>query len=565
MATIPASAIVSVTPSVISAGGTAQDLIGLMLTATPRIPVGSVQSFATAASVSTTFGPTSPEVALATVYFNGFDNSNKKPGAMLFAQYPWIAPVSAWLRGGSGLTLAQVKALSGSLSMVIDGGTVTASSIVLTGATSYSGAAALIQTALGITGPVAANVTGSITTTVLTVTAVASGTLAVGNVLSGTGMTAGTSIVNQLTGTTGGIGTYTVSASQAFTSGAIVATALAVLYDSLSAAFWIYSGSTGLTSTMAYATGTLAASLLLTQATSAVLSQGAAIAAPGAFMAALVTQTTNWASFMTVFEPVIADKVLFASWANSTTYNFVYAMWDTNQAPTVQGDTSSAGYLIGVAGYSGTVPIYQDINVAAFLLGAIASLDFTQINGRATMKFRAQAGITPTVTNQQIAANLTANGYNYYGAWATANNGFSFFSEGTISGIFKWIDSFVNEIWMNNQFQLALMVLLTSVRSIPYNQAGYTQISEACAPVARQAVTFGAIRAGVTLSASQIAQVNANAGKKIDDTLSQRGWYIMVLDALPQVRAARGSPPMTFWYMDGGSIHKMALASIEVQ
>lgn len=63
-----------------------------------------------------------------------------------------------------------------------------------------------------------ASVTGSIATTTLTVSAVASGSLLPGMTISGTGVTAGTYIVVQLTGTPGGVGTYTVSASQTVAS-----------------------------------------------------------------------------------------------------------------------------------------------------------------------------------------------------------------------------------------------------------------------------------------------------------------------------------------------------------
>lgn len=66
-------------------------------------------------------------------------------------------------------------------------------------------------------------VTGSITTTTLTVTAVTSGSLAVGQVLSGTNVTAGTTITALGSGT-GGAGTYTVSTSQTAASGTITAT-----------------------------------------------------------------------------------------------------------------------------------------------------------------------------------------------------------------------------------------------------------------------------------------------------------------------------------------------------
>lgn len=68
-----------------------------------------------------------------------------------------------------------------------------------------------------------ATVTGSIDTTVLTVTAVSSGTLAVGQTISGTGVTAGTTITAFLSGA-GGTGTYTVSASQTVSSTTVTAT-----------------------------------------------------------------------------------------------------------------------------------------------------------------------------------------------------------------------------------------------------------------------------------------------------------------------------------------------------
>lgn len=65
--------------------------------------------------------------------------------------------------------------------------------------------------------------TGAIAGTTLTVSAVASGTLAVGQVISGAGVTAGTTITASGTGT-GGTGTYTVSASQTVSSESMTST-----------------------------------------------------------------------------------------------------------------------------------------------------------------------------------------------------------------------------------------------------------------------------------------------------------------------------------------------------
>jgi hypothetical protein len=62
-----------------------------------------------------------------------------------------------------------------------------------------------------------ATFTASIAMTTMTVSAVASGTILIGHTISGTGVTTAT-ITAQLTGTTGGVGTYTISVSQTVAS-----------------------------------------------------------------------------------------------------------------------------------------------------------------------------------------------------------------------------------------------------------------------------------------------------------------------------------------------------------
>ena len=76
---------------------------------------------------------------------------------------------------------------------------------------------------------VAASVTGSIAGNTMTVTAVGAGVLAAGQSLGGAGVSTGQAIVAQLTGTPGGVGTYSVVnaqtlASQTITGGAAVET-----------------------------------------------------------------------------------------------------------------------------------------------------------------------------------------------------------------------------------------------------------------------------------------------------------------------------------------------------
>jgi len=65
--------------------------------------------------------------------------------------------------------------------------------------------------------------TGSITGTTMTVTAVASGKIRPGHTITGTTVALGTTVVSQVSGTTNGIGDYTVSISQTVTSRALTA------------------------------------------------------------------------------------------------------------------------------------------------------------------------------------------------------------------------------------------------------------------------------------------------------------------------------------------------------
>lgn len=82
--------------------------------------------------------------------------------------------------------------------------------------------AQLISVQIGTSNAPAATVTGSIAATTFTVTAVASGTLAVGQYLSGANVAAGTYITALGTGA-GGTGTYTVSVSQTAASATVKA------------------------------------------------------------------------------------------------------------------------------------------------------------------------------------------------------------------------------------------------------------------------------------------------------------------------------------------------------
>lgn len=503
---IPASALVAVSPGVLSAGGNPLALNAVFLTSDPSIPVGTVQAFASAQAVANWFGSQAPETLLANIYFAGTDISTKIPGVLYFAQYN-TAAVAGYLRGATlGLSLAQLQALAGTITLSIDGVSTVSGAINLSAATSFSNAAALIQTALQAGTP---NNTATVT------------------------------------------------------------------FDALRGAFVVTSPTTGAASAISVATvDSLTTGLKLTSAAGAVTSAGAVTAVPATLMNAIAGAQQNWAVFTYVTEPDLTHKEAFAAWVQTTNKRYAMAGWDTDSSPTTNPNaTGSFGNIVAVAEMDGIEVIY-DISatfgqvpgsIAAFFCAYAASVDQLATNGNTTAAFRGQAGLVPQVLDITTYNNLKANGYNSYCSFATPTQPFQEYQPGSISGEFLWANAYLNQIYLNSQLQQAGMNLLKQMPALPYAARGQALIRSAFSDPINAGLNFGSIVAGVALSAAQVAEVNNAAGVNIASTLQQTGWYLQILTAAPNVRTGRGSPPMTFWYTDGGSIQSLDLASIDVQ
>jgi hypothetical protein len=345
-----------------------------------------------------------------------------------------------------------------------------------------------------------------------------------------------------------------------------VSSTATVVYDSQLNTFVITSPTTGVASTITVGSGSISTGLKLTLAAGAVLSQGANAAVAATFMAAIVAATQNWATFATVFEPNTAGKLAFAAWTNTTEDRYAYVAWDSDVTVPAGTAPSSFGAQVAVLDYDGTIPIYDTTgNIAAFFCGAVASIDFTQRQGRITFAYKGQAGLVPDVTSAVAYQNVLANSYNCYARFATANDNFTNYQPGSTPGQWVWADAYVNQIWLNNALQLAFMTLLASVNSIPYNQQGYNQLRATALDPVNAALNAGVIQPGVTLSNSQRSQIDTAVGGPASAVVQSQGWFLDIKDATPQTRAARASPPMTLYYTDGGSVQQIELSSIEVQ
>lgn len=593
---IPASELVNSIPSVLGTGGNPLSLNAVFGTEDESIPIGTVKAYPDQPSVAAWFGANSPEADFASKYFSGYSIGTSLPSTLYFAQYN-NADVDAYLRGGnmSAVSLATLQTFTGTLVVAVDGRTLTSAAINLAAATSFPNAATLIQAGLQTNGNSWA---GTVTTVnaspTVTIDSTTSGILHVGDVLVAAGIPVGATISAFGTYTPGaGTGTVTLSANATAAAGPIAGSVTldpTVTYDVQRAAFVIASPSTGATSTIAFpTTSAFATNLKLTQAAGAVLSQGAAATTPAAFLNSVVAATQNWATFTTVFEADTPTALGFAAWVSTASpagqERFAYIQWDTVSANETGVNPTGFGAMVTAANYNGSMPNFDpgtrtDIDettglpvvttwtpgeLAAFICGTIASLDFNATQGRATLAYKSQAGIQAGVNTAIAAQNLKANGYNWYGAYATANEDFTFLQPGSMPGQWKWVDPYVNQIAMNSDFQLALLTLETQVPSIPYNANGRNLIRSALQDPIDKYLNFGAIQAGIPLSNSQAQQVNTAAGVKIDGVLSTVGYYLQILQATAQVRGLRGSPPMKFWYTDGGSVQSLLLASIDVQ
>ena len=496
MSTIPFSQVVQVVPSVLSAGGQAVDLNALVLTQNAYAPYNTILQFSNSADVQTYFGAGSTEATIASIYFGGYTGGTQLPGALYFSRYDETA-IAGFLRGGSmaSVTLGQLQAFTGTLSLTVAGTVETSGTINLTGATSFSNAASIIQAAF--TSP-----------------------------------------------------NFTVT------------------YDSVHSAYVFTTSSTGSTQTITFATtGTLATNLKLTLATGAIISQGDDIGSPSAFMANILNQNQNWATFMTAWESSITEKEAFATWSNSLAPRWLYVCQDSDINVLNSASTNTFGDWLQANSFIGTCPIYGDYTHAAFACGFFASLNFTRLNGRATLDFKEQSGLIPAVSNQSQLAGVLANGYNtyaYFGSNNPANNQ-SWMTPGSVSGIWKWADTYVNQIWLNANLQLAMVNLLTSVGSIPYNTQGNSLIYSAALGPINAAINFGAIRTGINISAAQAAEIQYVTGVNAAPTIASQGFYLQIAEATAQTRAARQSPPITLYYQDGESIQQITIASIVIQ
>ena len=322
-------------------------------------------------------------------------------------------------------------------------------------------------------------------------------------------------------------------------------------------AFVITSPTSGDTSTIEFATagstGTDVSALL--GLTSGTLSQGSAVTSYTQTMEDCVKSNSNFWSFMPVAQESGSEALELGEWCNAQGVRFMYVMVDNASDGLVANNAACLARQ--VSDFIGVCPAYNTKAFGAMMMGVGASIDVARLNGRKTWAYRQQSGLAFTVDDDTNAQNLLGNGYNFYGDYATASNEFKLLQNGQISGSAKWIDTYFGQVFIRDGLQNAWINALMLNNTVPYNADGYNVLRAAALDIINSALNAGFIRQGVSLSESQKATVQSEAGLDISGALETQGWYLQILDPTTQVRQERGTPVISFWYMDGGSVQRI--------
>lgn len=488
LASIPASEIVTVLPSVLGAGGTAMALNAVIISDDVKFVA---KEYSNADAVGNDYGTTSDKYKFAQIYFNGFTGSTVKPSALFISKYSAVDS-AAKLTGASlrSMSLDQLKAITGAISVTIDGVLATGT-VDLSAATSFSNAATLIATAL----------------------------------------------------------------------------TAAVTFDTQLQSFVIASGTTGATSSISFATGAAAEALALTELTGAQLDNVTTVDTATTAMKRLTNYTLNLSTIVAETSTALTDDIQkeIATWVSLQNHRYWLVKYGEEPTALIPNNTTNFAGWVAENNVADVTCIYGALEHAALCAGYAASLNFSELNGRTTMDFRSTSTLAPSVTDVDDANALESNGYAYYGAFATANDRFIFLRNSIVSGEFKWVDAYLNQVYFNSQLQLAQITGLIANKSIPYNEVGKSKVRASAQDPINEMLNFGGIQTGVILSEQQKSIINNEAGVDAATIIFNQGYYLMIRDATAQVRAVRGSFPIKLWYTDGGSVHSINISSINVQ
>ena len=177
-----------------------------------------------------------------------------------------------------------------------------------------------------------------------------------------------------------------------------------------------------------------------------------------------------------------------------------------------------------------------------------AATNYANPNSVQNYMFQLFPGLSPSVTTDALANAYDEVSVNYYGQTQTAGTQLSFYQRGLLQGPPTApldMTTYVNELWLKDALQVALMNLLLSLNQLPANSQGQAIALLTIQNVINQALINGTISVGKTLTASQISYIGGvtndpnawyqvqNSGYWVDCVIS-----IIPASSPPQYQAA---------------------------
>lgn len=332
---------------------------------------------------------------------------------------------------------------------------------------------------------------------------------------------------------------------------AVVQTALAgaatVTWNSVYQRFDVVSATTGTSSSVTYATGTVATVMGLVSGTALAPVNG--IAAESAVQCAQTfLNYMDWYGLTFAATLATSDHLAVAALIEGAGGR-IYGVSSQDSGILSSAVTTDVCSQLSALGYNRTFVQYSSSNAysSASLLGRAFTVDFNGSKTTLTLKFKGEPGIAAENLTATQAAAAAAKNCNVY---VNYNNGTAIVQEGVMcSG--QFFDKIHGMDWFQNDVQTAVWNLFyTSTTKIPQTDAGVGLILATIEARCDQGVRNGLFAPGVW-NASGFGNLNQG------DTLT-KGYYAYALPmALQSVadRGARKAPVIQVALKLAGAIH----------
>ncbi len=339
-------------------------------------------------------------------------------------------------------------------------------------------------------------------------------------------------------------------------------------FSSVNNTFTITSGTVGEEGSVSFADGSIAEIMNLTKSSGATLSAGENANNTLTNCLNTITQKfQNFVTFTSLFEPTDDQAVEMGTWASNNANQgtmYLYVCWDSDPNNLVQSYNDTITDKLKALNIGATTVTFGTYKECAFIMGAAASVDYSQTNGTITFAFKAQNGLGATINDTTDHDTLLNRGLNFIGNYATRNDQFVFLYNGQMLGEWAWIDAYLNAVWLCNALQVQIMAGFKANRRVPYTESGYSIIRSWCRDVINRGLNNGVIDTGMSLSETQKTNLIQELGGDYSDEITNNGYYLQVVDVSATERQHRESPKCNLIYCYAGSVQKLNLPVVAV-